>query len=56
MAKVLYTAHAHVTGGREGHARTADGELEVDLRTPKENGWRRRRDKPRGAFRRWVRG
>jgi Ohr subfamily peroxiredoxin len=38
MAKVLYTAHAHVTGGREGHARTADGELEVDLRTPKAMG------------------
>jgi osmotically inducible protein OsmC len=38
MAKVLYTAHAHVAGGREGHARTADGGLEVDLRTPKEMG------------------
>jgi osmotically inducible protein OsmC len=38
MVKVLYTAHAHITGGREGHARTADGELEVDLRTPKEMG------------------
>jgi lipoyl-dependent peroxiredoxin len=39
MAKVLYTANAHVTGGREnGHGRTADGELEVDLRVPKELG------------------
>src|SRR5580693_4757063 len=39
MAKVLYTANAHVTGGREnGHGRTADGELEVDLRRPKELG------------------
>jgi organic hydroperoxide reductase OsmC/OhrA len=38
MAKVLYTAHAHVAGGREGHAPTADGQLEVDLRTPKEMG------------------
>jgi Ohr subfamily peroxiredoxin len=38
MAKVLYTAHAHVVGGREGHARTADGELELNLRTPKEMG------------------
>jgi osmotically inducible protein OsmC len=38
MSKVLYTAHAHVTGGREGHARTADGELEVDLRTPRAMG------------------
>ena len=39
MAKVLYTANAHVTGGREnGHGRTADGQLEVDLRVPKELG------------------
>jgi Ohr subfamily peroxiredoxin len=38
MAKVLYTAHAHVTGGRNGHGRTTDGELEVDLRVPKEMG------------------
>src|SRR5580700_6479035 len=38
MAKVLYTAHAHVTGGREGHGRTTDGELEVDLRLPTEMG------------------
>jgi osmotically inducible protein OsmC len=38
MAKVLYTAHAHVTGGRDGHGRTTDGELEVDLRIPKEMG------------------
>jgi osmotically inducible protein OsmC len=38
MAKVLYTAHAHVTGGRDGHGRTADGELDIDLRLPKEMG------------------
>jgi lipoyl-dependent peroxiredoxin len=38
MAKVLYTAHAHVAGGLEGHARTVDGELDVELRTPKEMG------------------
>jgi Ohr subfamily peroxiredoxin len=38
MAKVLYTAHAHVTGGRDGHGRATDGELEVDLRVPKEMG------------------
>jgi lipoyl-dependent peroxiredoxin len=35
---VLYTAHAHVTGGRDGHGRTTDGELDVDLRIPKEMG------------------
>jgi Ohr subfamily peroxiredoxin len=35
MAKVVYTAEAHVTGGREhGHGRTSDGVLEVDLRPP----------------------
>src|SRR5208282_2277869 len=39
MATALYTANAHVTGGRQnGHGRTADGELEVDLRVPKELG------------------
>jgi Ohr subfamily peroxiredoxin len=38
MAKVLYTANAHVTGGRSGHGRTADGELDVDLRLPHEMG------------------
>jgi osmotically inducible protein OsmC len=39
MAKVLYTAEAHVTGGRaDGHGRTSDGRLEVDLRLPKEMG------------------
>jgi Ohr subfamily peroxiredoxin len=39
MGKDLYTAEAHVTGGRtEGHGRTSDGALEVDLRTPAEMG------------------
>jgi lipoyl-dependent peroxiredoxin len=36
---ILYTALAHVTGGRaEGHGRTSDGALEVDLRIPTEMG------------------
>lgn len=35
----IYTAEAHVTGGRvEGHGRTSDGALEVDLRVPEELG------------------
>jgi Ohr subfamily peroxiredoxin len=35
----IYTAEATVTGGREnGHGRTSDGILEVDLRLPKEMG------------------
>jgi Ohr subfamily peroxiredoxin len=39
MAKVLYTAKAHVTGGRlHGHGETSDGALEVDIRPPKELG------------------
>ncbi|MEA2364328.1 MAG: lipoyl-dependent peroxiredoxin [Thermoleophilaceae bacterium] len=39
QSKPIYTAEAHVTGGRaEGHARTSDGALEVDLRTPEEMG------------------
>ena len=36
--KILYTAEATVTGGREGHARTSDGRLEVDLDVPSEMG------------------
>jgi Ohr subfamily peroxiredoxin len=39
MTKVLYTAEATVTGGRDrGHGKTTDGALEVDLRTPTEMG------------------
>jgi osmotically inducible protein OsmC len=37
--KVLYTAEAHVTGGRDqGHGRTSDGVLDVQLRSPTELG------------------
>jgi lipoyl-dependent peroxiredoxin len=39
MAKVVYTAEATVTGGREaGHGRSSDGELDVQLRAPTEGG------------------
>ena len=39
MAKVLYTAEATVTGGRErGHGKTSDGALDVQLRPPNEGG------------------
>jgi len=39
MARALYTAEATVTGGRiQGHGRTSDGALEVQLRSPSELG------------------
>jgi Ohr subfamily peroxiredoxin len=39
VAKSLYTARAHVTGGREqGHGVTSDGVLDMQLRTPVEMG------------------
>lgn len=36
--KVLYSTEATATGGRDGHARTKDGALDVNLATPKELG------------------
>jgi Ohr subfamily peroxiredoxin len=39
VSKVIYTAQAHVTGGRvEGHGESSDGALAVDLRLPPELG------------------
>ena len=39
MAKTIYTAKAHVTGGRtDGHGTTSDGALTVDIRIPAELG------------------
>ena len=35
---VLYTAEATASGGREGHARSSDGALNLDLVIPKELG------------------
>jgi osmotically inducible protein OsmC len=34
LKRVLYTAEALVEGGRDGHGRTSDGRLEVDLSVP----------------------
>lgn len=34
LDKVLYTANAHVTGGRDGAARTDDGRLDIKLSSP----------------------
>jgi osmotically inducible protein OsmC len=36
--RILYTAEATAVGGREGHARTSDGRLDVDLDVPSEMG------------------
>jgi lipoyl-dependent peroxiredoxin len=38
QTKILYTAEATATGGREGNARTSDGRLDVDLDLPSEMG------------------
>lgn len=39
MPDPIYTAEAYVTGGRaDGHGKTSDGALEVDLRLPREMG------------------
>ena len=35
---ILYTTKASATGGREGHAKSEDGVLDVKLSTPKELG------------------
>ena len=36
--KPLYTAHATSTGGRNGHTRSDDGMIDVNLSVPKEMG------------------
>jgi Ohr subfamily peroxiredoxin len=38
LVSPLYTAEAIAVGGREGHARSSDGVLDVDLRPPVEMG------------------
>lgn len=38
LEKVVYTANAHTTGGREGTSKTDDGALQVTLSTPKAMG------------------
>jgi len=34
LETIIYTAHTHVTDGRQGHGRSSDGELDVTLSTP----------------------
>lgn len=38
LDKVLYTAQAHTTGGREGASRSSDGKLDVQLAPPGGSG------------------
>ncbi len=38
LIKPLYTAEATVKGGRDGHGRSSDGVLDLDLRPPVEMG------------------
>ncbi|HQS32701.1 MAG: organic hydroperoxide resistance protein [Polaromonas sp. 39-63-203] len=38
LEKVLYTAHAHTTGGRDGAAKTDDGRLDIKLSSPGTSG------------------
>jgi len=38
LDKVLYTAHAKATGGRDGRAVSSDGRIDVVLKPPKEMG------------------
>lgn len=37
IEKVLYTARTHTTGGREGAARSSDGQLDIKLSPPGSN-------------------
>jgi osmotically inducible protein OsmC len=38
LEKVLYTAKAHTTGGRDGSSRTDDGRLDIKLSPPRMGG------------------
>ena len=38
LEKVLYTAKAHTTGGRDGASKTSDGRLDVTLSSPGTSG------------------
>lgn len=46
-SKTLYTAHVHTIGGRDGSARSSDGQLDVQLGSP---GTRRPGTNPEQLF------
>src|ERR1039458_4784286 len=50
LKKALYTARASVTGGRDGHVRSSDGLLELDLRVPEAMGGARGGTNPEQLF------
>jgi len=50
LEKVLYTAHATATGGREGRAVTSDNLLDVSLALPKEMGGNGKGTNPEQLF------
>lgn len=50
LDKVVYTAHATATGGREGTAKTDDGKLDVRLGLPKQMGGKDEGTNPEQLF------
>lgn len=50
LGKVLYTAHAKSTGGRDGKSVATDGHLEVKLDPPKEMGGKGEGTNPESLF------
>jgi osmotically inducible protein OsmC len=44
MKEALYTAKATATGGRNGHVKSEDGILDIEVRTPESMGG------PKGSF------
>lgn len=50
LDKVLYTAHATSTGGRDGRSVAADGHLDVALNPPKEMGGKGEGTNPESLF------
>lgn len=50
ISTILYSTNATATGGRDGHARTADGALDVALASPKELGGNGQGNNPEQLF------
>lgn len=50
LEKIVYTAHVTATGGREGKAKSDDGNLEVKLDLPKQMGGHNNGTNPEQLF------